>query len=183
MNDTQIAEVTSAIIGRLRSGSKNEEWIRGGRGERTQVITRVLTELGQDFGYTVASAGSWAWLFDVVWLDYEVFDRERLLRRLVLVAESELSTGILAIRVDFNKLLVARASLSLMIFQTDRPYRDTQYNISYYVDLFQQSLDTIQPAFDGRLLCAGYDNQREEFEFYELRDGQLVSVYDDFLPA
>ena len=95
-----------------------------GKGENDKVwTTDIKTELceeGKELGYRVAASGvdsakDKEWLFDVVWmtLDWEPF---RQLKRIHLVVESEWGNdGDIA--DDFEKLLVARSDVRLMVFE------------------------------------------------------------------
>ena len=95
--------------------------------------------------------------------------------RLVLAVESEWQTDAKSLRVDFNKLLIAKAVLSVMIFQdwfTDENGKDIQY----FLEIFKKSLDEIRPPYDGRILFAGYSYRTDNFEFY-IWDGRALAQF------
>lgn len=91
----------------------------GGGSWWTKEIKTRLCKIGNDLGYyTCASqvdrkcVNQGEWLFDVAWLDWEKKDKK--LKSVPLVAESEWG-DLDHIRDDFQKLLVARADVRLMV--------------------------------------------------------------------
>ena len=93
--------------------------------EWTKVVKTKLCEIGREFGFKVGAGGVdnpgyGEWLYDVTWLEYE---REcdglkwpaPVLIEAPLVAECEWGNEG-AIKDDFEKLLLARAGIRLMIF-------------------------------------------------------------------
>ena len=94
----------------------------GGQGSEvpwTKYVKQALVDIGRLNGFKTAASGCSSddgaeWLYDVVW--YEV-DEHGNMRDVPLVAECEWG-GPRAIKVDFEKLLVARARYRVMIFQT-----------------------------------------------------------------
>ena len=90
--------------------------------EWTQAIKTMLCDLGHNFGYQVGAGGVKSsygeWLYDVTWMEYSRGYQPGLENRLVdahLVAECEWGDQT-AIKDDFEKLLLARASIRLMIY-------------------------------------------------------------------
>ena len=96
-----------------------------GSTEWTKAVKTKLCEIGREFGFKVGAGGVdnpgyGEWLYDVSWLEYE---RERdglkwpapVLIEAPLVAECEWGNEG-AIKDDFEKLLLARAGIRLMIF-------------------------------------------------------------------
>ncbi|MEC4594744.1 MULTISPECIES: hypothetical protein [Nitrospirillum] len=141
--------------------SGNKEW--------TSAINHHLRQIVQDeFKYTVAHTGHYGWMFDVAWLDYDNFE-EIILSRLVLAVESEWQTDMLNLRVDLNKLLVSKAFLSVLIFQS-RAMAD----VSYYLELFERSINSINPPYENAILFAAHNYTSESFEFH-LWDGRQLS--------
>lgn len=87
---------------------------------RTKVIKTALCETGNKLGYRVAAsdvdnAKDTEWLFDVVWMTL-AWEPSRQLKRIHLVVESEFGNAG-DIVDDFEKLLVARADVRLMVFE------------------------------------------------------------------
>ena len=100
----------------------------GGGSWWTKEIKTRLCKIGNDLGYyTCASqvdrkcVNQGEWLFDVAWLDWETKDKN--LKSVPLVAESEWG-DLDHIRDDFQKLLVARADIRLMVCDTGWACRD-----------------------------------------------------------
>ena len=93
----------------------NTEW--------TKAVKTELCKIGQDrFGCKVCASGVdkadfGEWLYDVTWLEYEKNDRGELVNLVdaPLVAECEWGNKG-DIKDDFEKLLLARAGVRLMIF-------------------------------------------------------------------
>ena len=90
-------------------------------GEWGPVIATKLCDLGRKFGCKVgaskvaeANRDRPEWLYDVTWLEYER-ERDDLLIDAALVAECEWG-NFRKIVYDFEKLLLARAGVRLMIF-------------------------------------------------------------------
>ena len=84
----------------------------------TNCIKTRLCDIGRGFGYQVGASGVaeasrdfGEWLYDVTWLEYS----DGLLAGAPLVAECEWGNWD-AVVDDFDKLLLARASVRLMIF-------------------------------------------------------------------
>ena len=97
---------------------------RGGqfdKTERTRRVEQLLTKLGKDMGYRVAVKGEgcdWGkseWMNDVVWAD---LNEDELIRSIPLAAECEWGTK-QDVWDDFQKLLVGRAKVRVMIFSAN----------------------------------------------------------------
>jgi len=85
----------------------------------TNIIKGLLGELGQKYGYKTFAGGinnkyQNEWLYDIVWYRR---DSENYLENVAMVAESEWNMDFESISYDFEKLLVARSGIKLMIFQ------------------------------------------------------------------
>lgn len=96
--------------------------LKDGGKDWTKAVKTMLCELGQKLGYQVGASGLnfgyGEWLYDVTWLEYSHGWEPSLQNQLVaarLVAECEWG-GPAAIKDDFEKLLLARASVRLMIY-------------------------------------------------------------------
>lgn len=89
--------------------------------ERTQAIKTALCTIGSKLNVWVYASGCDAadggeYLYDVTWLEYE----EEFLTDAALVVECEWS-NLSHIDEDFQKLLLARAGIRLMIFDGSHP--------------------------------------------------------------
>lgn len=115
MSNSEIRSAIRAGLGSLEISSGIKWWGT----EFTWAFSRCLCEIGRERNYHVGArgVGFGEWLYDVTWLDY---DSEHLLS-VPLVAEIEWSKEPDEIDHDFQKLLVARADLKLMIFAGPPP--------------------------------------------------------------
>ena len=105
---------------KVAKDEKNEVW--------TREVKTQLCKIGKCLGYSVYASGvdkdhrhGGEWLYDVTWLEYKCIGDPRLrsfLTNAHLVAECEWG-GSGDICDDFEKLLLARASMRLMIFDGD----------------------------------------------------------------
>jgi hypothetical protein len=117
MNTT--TEIENEIISTITSLATT---IPPGRGDRewTNTIKRGLIVLGKKKGYTVCASEfpdlcEQAWLYDLVW--YRNDAQNKHLAEIGLVLESEWLRDPEKIRYDFEKLLIAKSPLKVMIFQ------------------------------------------------------------------
>ena len=84
----------------------------------TRFVTAELCKIAKDFGLTTCASGVGdygEWLYDVTWLEYESAKPTDGLIATHLVAECEWGYTADVIE-DFQKLLLARASVRLMVF-------------------------------------------------------------------
>ena len=110
MNLTEIIEQILGAIDQFE-GVAQERWSKT---EWTRRILTALCDVGTRLGYTVCASNvdsaDWGeWLFDVCWLH-----GKRWLKAVPMVAECEWE-NFGDIEDDFQKLLVARASLRVMV--------------------------------------------------------------------
>ena len=96
------------IIGSNRS---NTVW--------TSVIKKVVAEQGVSLKHSVCTSGFGGeydpeWLYDLVWYRE---DAEKHLSGVYLVLECEWQTDYNAMKYDFEKLLLAKAPVKIMVFQ------------------------------------------------------------------
>lgn len=128
----------------------------------TSGVKAALCDAGHECGFKVAAAGCaqaniGEWLFDVVW--YETGTIDWSLKSLPLVAESEWDPHFDAIAWDFEKILVAKATLKLMVFQQPSALRidETCAKLSRMVDQFSPRTTS------EKYLLAGYCFGDREF--------------------
>ncbi len=110
------------------------------------------------------------WLYDLTWLKMKIKpDKyEWLTERIELVMESEWLRDT-CIDEDFDKLVQARATLRLMIFQGD--HRE-------HIDEINKRLSNRVAAFSPKspsdiYLLAAYNNSLQSFQYFEM-DGQGI---------
>ncbi|MBV6499029.1 MAG: hypothetical protein CJBNEKGG_01478 [Prosthecobacter sp.] len=107
----------------------------------TEWTTRIKCGIGQiglEAGLLATASGyptprDREWLYDLIWFQNSP---EKHLERLVMALESEWNRHPEEILYDFEKLLVARAALKVMIFQ------DNGRNLSELWQMFEKSLQT-----------------------------------------
>lgn len=95
---------------------------RASRSEWTAAVAAKLCRVGRQCDCWVYASSvpdrrrdGHGWLYDVTWLSYQP-DGEKYLLDAELVAECEWNSGLDYIDEDFQKLLLARATVRLMIF-------------------------------------------------------------------
>lgn len=136
----------------------------------TDAIVRALTALGRELGYKVRGARTddrrdyfeRGWLWDLTWAEV----RDQTLISLPLIAESEWDTKWDAILWDFQKLIVSRAALRVMIFET----RTAQIE-SHFSRLIEVTQDHTGSQTGDRYLfaCWDYDAKAPRFKLYRVR--------------
>jgi hypothetical protein len=95
----------------------------------TYGIKHRLMNLGWKHDYQVSAGGfpgecEPEWLYDMVWYREEGEGEDKRLTEVALVVESEWKSDFRNIKYDFEKLLVANASLRLMICQAKPQYKE-----------------------------------------------------------
>ena len=155
----------------------------GNREKWTKLIKVRLTELGRDHKFAVCASGvndkaHWGeFVYDLCWLKYvsyydtrDPYEPTDYLLRVPLVMESEWGNE-REISDDFEKILMARADLRVMIFQHDKPadIDDITRHLTTYIRRFRP-----RRVADRYLFC-GYINARNKFQF-ALVDGKGAVV-------
>jgi hypothetical protein len=135
-----------------------------GKGLRiwTAAIKRELITLGRKKGYNVCAAGfpeecEREWLYDLVWYRNEPANH---LREVALVLESEWSEYPDYIKYDFEKLLIAKSPIKVMVFSE---YRGNLEELWAMLEAGIRAFKT-EPASEIYIL-AGWDDNRNEFAF------------------
>ena len=141
-----------------------------GRKESTKNIKTALCKAGRSLGFrtaaqdvdkTVKDEGEW--LFDVVWMSL-AWEPRRQLKRIHLVVESEWGNQG-DIRDDFEKLLVARSDVRLMIFQASN-----KAEVKEVFNLLQGEAEGFEQRQAGDYyLLAGYDLRNAIFRWREFQ--------------
>lgn len=135
----------------------------GADGLWTRNVKEALCRLGRSRGCKVAASGCdqathGEWLFDLAWYR----DEEGVswsLRGLALVVESEWSMNFGDVAWDFEKLLVARCPVKLMVYQqrSEGDVLETASRLRAMVERYEPD------APCGRYLLAGHALDRERF--------------------
>lgn len=133
--------------------------ITNGNKSWTKRIKELICSLGTEVYGIGASTGGFApafdpeWLYDVTWYQNQE-EEPHMLLDIPLVVESEWSHKFAQVKYDFEKLLVARAGLRLMICQV-RVGKSKEYLFDY----FQKAVETCKLSQKGdRYLIAIYDD-------------------------
>lgn len=110
-------KIINAIHQKFESLDSNDtdDWTNS---QWTKAVKTTLCRVGRDFGCSVWASGvegydkdGGEWLYDVTWLKY----KGDLLKSLSMAAECEWGTRG-AVKDDFEKLLLARAAVRVMVF-------------------------------------------------------------------
>jgi hypothetical protein len=108
----------------------------------TNLIKKKFSEYGSSLGYEVmvskTERNKSEWLFDMVWFA----SKNGHIDHVYLVLESEFEPRIYNIIEDFNKLLVARAEVRVMIFARRKTYQveETFRDIEERIKSFSQTM-------------------------------------------
>jgi hypothetical protein len=151
-SDAEIISAITSIPATIQPGRGDGEW--------TAAIKRSLITLGRSKGYSVCASGfpeecEREWLFDLVWYRNEPQEH---LREIGLVLESEWSRNPAHIKYDFEKLLVAKSPIKVMVFQDDKD------NLPKLWPLLEVSIRTFQTAPTGeKYILVAYENAKDTF--------------------
>ena len=112
-----IESAIQAALQTIPARATDEQWQRGER-PWSGAVKDAIVSVGRDFGWLTAANGCEThegkeWLYDVVWYQS---DGAGHMTDVPLVAESEWG-GEIAIKDDFQKLLVSRSKYRVMVFQ------------------------------------------------------------------
>ena len=162
------------------------------RKHRTVAIKAKLCEIGRlaRFNCTVCAAGlpkekrtHGEWLYDVIWLKYHDKLDDHPISCVPLVAECEWGTTYAHIKEDFQKLLLARASVRLMIYKDptwhDRAWQGAEWTarrLAAHINRFNRSR-----AEDAWMLAAWKrtGNPGFAFTYFTIRNDQVFIIRPD----
>jgi len=107
-----IAESSNSLPDRIGPGKGDRVW--------TTHLKDVIGTLGEKYDWTICAGGfkgrfEGGWLYDLVWYK----EASGHLSDVYLVLESEWGKRRAHIKYDFEKLLLAKAKLKVMVFQTN----------------------------------------------------------------
>lgn len=176
----------SALVDKVQDTLKAIDWGTKNQtkflpSEWTRDIKSGMATLGFNENYSVWASGveerdsggnarivNQEWLFDLTWIEYEGRGPTRKMKSLPLVLESELPTDKARkeqeVLDDFEKLIVARAGLKVMIFQVDQTAEATDR-----FDKLVSHINSYRAVIpDGEYLLASIIWQEGRFEFFHL---------------
>jgi RNAse (barnase) inhibitor barstar len=153
-----------ALPTQLPRGHSDTEW--------TSQIKCGIGQIGLEAGLLATASGyptpkDREWLYDLIWFQNSP---QKHLERLVMALESEWSRDPDEILYDFEKLLVARAPLKVMIFQ------DNGRNLDALWQMFEKSLQTYAHHDPTELyVWAAFQETRHEFTVKAARVEELLA--------
>ena len=137
----------------------------GGDREWTSFLKRKLREVGKKHEYLVSPCpddDNKEWLYDLIWFRN---DSNFQLREVALVLESEWSKDPWHIQEDFEKLLVAKAPIKVMVFQKHGNNIDVLWKLlEDGIRIFEK-----QPM-DETYILAAFKEEDHEFEIRIVQD-------------
>jgi len=105
--EERICSIIRSVPNQLEAGLGDTPW--------TEAVRKPLLELGESLGFdTCPSSCNCGWLYDLVWYENDASGQ---LKSVPLVLESEWGKQYHKIKYDFEKLLVAKATYKVMVFQ------------------------------------------------------------------
>ncbi len=143
---TAIKQSFASLPTRLGRGRTNREW--------TRQLKEDIGTLGTANGWQVCTSGfagqfDCEWLYDLVWYRNDHGN----LSEVYLVLESEWQEDDFAIKYDFEKLLLAKAALKVMVFQA------YDQNISALLISLEQGVRAFQKGCaDETYILAAFNN-------------------------
>lgn len=153
------AEIASAITqsfatlpNRLGRGRTNREW--------TTQVKEDIGSLGVTHGWAVCTSGfagrfDCEWLYDLMWYRN---DADGCLAEVYLVLESEWQEDHPAIKYDFEKLLLAKAPLKVMVFETN------DLHMSELLDSMERGIRAFKTQSpDESYIIAAFNNSTYSF--------------------
>ena len=164
-----IDEVISAIQNglnkindQLTNNEDTKEWTR-------QVLTEI-GDLGEDHGcevYTSVRKFKYGgWLYDLCWVQYSP-KPEQYLIRMPLVLESEWGSW-KDVCNDFEKLLLARAGLRVMVYGYDEDKKDGK-NVCQKLKKYFETFESGMQGDRYLLCCWDNDEKSKEFHYHEFK--------------
>ena len=160
----RIEAFLKALPTHLPRGHSDTEW--------TTQIKCDIGQIGLDAGLLATASGyptpkDREWLYDLIWFQNSP---EKHLEKLVMALESEWSRDPDEILYDFEKLLVARAPLKVMIFQ------DNGGNLDALWQMFEKSMQTYaHPDPTELYVWAAFQETRHEFMVKMARVEELLT--------
>ena len=158
MNTPEITTLEAEIISTIKGIPKTS--LPGkGDAEWTTAVKRALMELGKKNEYSVCGFPPGCdpeWLYDMVWFRN---DSSHYLREIGLVLESEWQKDPEAISYDFEKLLIAKSPIKVMVFQ------DFKANsVPQLWSLLERGIRTFKTEpVNEKYILAGFQNDEYEF--------------------
>jgi hypothetical protein len=159
-----VSDSIFACLGRVAEkadGESNAMW--------TKTIKDEMRRLGKEFGYSTMANGLDAasrteWLYDLVWYNEK---RDGAIEDIFLVMESEWTISFNDIRYDFEKLILARSPIRLMIFQA----KDDEMVVDIAKQLYIIAFKCKISQRGDKYLLAGYNTETSDLFGYKFEIG------------
>jgi hypothetical protein len=154
----KIAKSFETLPKRLATAKGNAAW--------TKQLKHDLGTLGKKNGWGVCTAGfkdqfENAWLYDLIWYKED----GGCLSEVYLVLESEWAWGRALIKYDFEKLLLAKSTLKVMIFQSDSKGVDDLFD---FLEKGIRAFTKLQCGDETYVLIC-YNNDTDKFDIRQYR--------------
>jgi len=153
--EEQIISAIKSLPVCLPSGTaRNGDW--------TKQIKMQLRSIGEQHKFLVMPNDSEGqWLFDLIWF---INDNSGHLRELTLALESEWGKDIWNIQEDFEKLLIAKAHIKVMLFQ------DNGNNLSEIWQYLATAIKVFEMCSPGEIyILAAFKEEQHEYEIKVVR--------------
>ena len=157
----QLASLANEVVASIK-GINIQNLRDKGDGAWTVAIKGALIDLGQKHDYQICTSSfpdecESEWLYDLVWYRKAPSGH---LREIGLILESEWAKKVKGIQDDFEKLLVAKCPIKVMVFQD---FKDT--TVEQIWSLLETGIRTFEsePTKD-RYILVGFNNGKHEFE-------------------
>lgn len=154
-----INEITAAIM----SIPEELPHKAGGNRKWTAFLKSKIREVGKKHGYLVSPCpddGNKEWLYDLIWFRN---DSDNQLSEVALVLESEWSSDSWHIQEDFEKLLVAKASIKVMVFQCNAN------NLQGLWDQLNKGIDAFKQRSPAETyILVAFKEEEHKFEIKEV---------------
>jgi len=126
------------------------------------MVKSEIGRIGQEHEYSVVpNETERQWLYDLIWFRN---DPNGQIREVALVLESEWSRDACHIHEDFQKLLIAKAPIKVMVFQ------DHGSNLPDLWRLLKDGIRVFEPQYsDETYILAAFKNEEYKFEIQIVR--------------
>ncbi|MCX6979508.1 MAG: hypothetical protein NTV08_01975 [Verrucomicrobia bacterium] len=152
-------ELVRDIIATLKSLPDRLPRGAGGGTEWTALLKTELRRVGHEHEYLVSPCpddGNKEWLYDLIWFRN---DSNNQLREVAMVLESEWSNNEWHIQEDFEKLLVAKAPIKVMAFESNLSELPKRWCLlKDGIRVFEKQ------STDETYILAGFKTEDHEFE-------------------
>lgn len=169
--DGAIRDICSTLKG--ISGVGNAAWTKNIKGKLSECASQFNGKSGKPLITlpTMQKEPNWGeWLYDMCWVDAEPDEEMNWsFKGFYLALESEWGTSYALLCEDFDKLMIVRAPLKVMIYQNfkSQSVKDIAKKLSERANEFSGSV-----TGEDTYLFAGYNSEGEgSFEFYRCNVG------------